>query len=365
MQRYLAYFRKFDVLLFIIVMIIVSFGLAALYSIALSKDIPDFTNFKKQIIFIVIGILLMFIFSLVDYRFWKSYAKYGYMASCLLLVAVLVFGQTIRGTQGWFVFAGFQFQPVEIVKMFLIIMLAYYFSSVSRPLYQTKHVLVSLCFMGMLFALTILQPDLGSAMMLAIIWLGMIFMIGLKRWQWGVLAAVAVLFAIVGWYFVLEDYQKQRVLTLVHPEADVLGEGYAVAQSIIAIGSGKIIGTGLGFGSQSQLKFLPESHTDFIFSVISEELGFLGVGILLIFVALLLLRLIAICRNAKDDFAALFVIGVIVFLFAQIVLNVGVALGLLPVTGVTFPLVSYGGSSLLVSFILIGIVQSIVIRTQI
>ncbi len=362
MERSLALLKKFDLLLLSLTFLLVAFGLAAIYSIALSQDVPDFANFYKQLGFFGIGTFFMVVFGLIDYRFWQSAAKVLYIISFLLLLSVLIFGQTIRGVTGWFVLAGYQFQPIELIKVFLLIVLAYVFSHAERPLNKTKNILWSFFLVFALFALTVVQPDLGSAMLLLLVWFGVIVIIGLSRWQWLALIGSGVVGSLLGWFFLLRDYQKERIISLFQPNADVLGEGYAVAQSIIAIGSGRLIGSGLGFGSQSQLKFLPESHTDFIFSVIAEELGFFGATLLVVFLGFFLVRMILLAKRVKDDFALFFLIGAVVLLFSQIFLNIGVTLGMLPVTGVTLPLISYGGSSLIATFMLLGIVQSIAAR---
>lgn len=350
--------QKFDWISVLLILLIVLFGLAALYSIGLGRE--DLTFFKRHILFVGIGFFLYFLIGTVDYRVWKRYAFLLYGLAVLLLLGVLIFGETIRGTRGWFVFGGYQFQVIELVKFFLIIALAAVWNDAPRPLSQSRNLLLTLAMTGGVFILTAFQPDLGSALILLLVWFGMIAMIGLQRWQWGMLFLVVGIGSIFSWFFFLAPYQKERIVALFSlTTEETLTIGYSVRQSVIAIGSGRLIGTGLGFGSQSQLKFLPESHTDFIFAVVAEELGFVGVLFLLGSIMLFLLRMSLLSRRLEDEFAMFFVLGATLLFFFQTVLNIGVTLGLLPVTGLPFPLVSYGGSSLLVSFLILGVVQNI------
>jgi rod shape determining protein RodA len=215
--------------------------------------------------------------------------------------------------------------------------------------------------MFLLVALIMLQPDLGSAAIIGGIWFAMLFVTRTKKRYIAFILGSGLLAIIMGWLFLFAPYQKDRLLNFVHPERDPLGGGYNVTQSIIAIGSGKLFGRGLGFGSQSQLSFLPEAQTDFIFSVIGEELGFVGIIVVLTLYFLVLWRLVLIASRANDDFTAYFVVGVALLFFIQVLVNVGAAIGVLPVTGVTLPFLSYGGSSLLMNLLLIGVVESVVV----
>jgi len=209
-------------------------------------------------------------------------------------------------------------------------------------------------------SLVLFQPDLGSAIILGLIWFGIMCLVGARRLYLVGLAFVVATVAIFGWFFLLQDYQKNRVLTFVDPGSDPLGAGYNTNQAAIAIGSGKFFGRGLGFGSQSQLRFLPEAQTDFVFSVIGEELGFAGAATVLGLFGFLFWRLVRIIKYSDNDFAAVVVSGVAIVFFSQLIINVGANLGLLPVTGMTLPFVSYGGSSLIVNLLMIGMVQSLI-----
>ncbi len=362
MTKTLISLKKFDYTLVAFLIPVLGLSLTALYSIGLSKEPPDFLYLRKQILFFAIGVVLMFSAAYIDYRWSKSMVKLFYIVGLMLLLGVLLFGRTIRGTTGWFSFGLFQFQPIELVKIFLIMTLSFFYSTATRPINSSRNIIRSFLIVAPLFVLTLLQPDLGSAMMLIILWLGYLFLVGISWRQWLFLAVIGIVAAGVSWFFVLEEYQKIRILVFFDPEVDPLGRAYAIRQSIIAIGSGGWLGRGLGLGSQSQLKFLPESHTDFIFAVIAEELGFMGVMLLLIFTVLFLLRLIQISHNLKDEFAVLVIMGTVILLATQMFLNIAVTLSLMPVTGLPFPFLSSGGSSLLVSFLLLGFVQSIFAR---
>lgn len=351
--------RSFDWVLLFSAIMLVSMGLAAIYSVDLSRG-SELIYFKKQLLSAGIGLGLLFGASLVQHTFFRSYAKLFYAVTVALLVAVVTIGTNIRGTKGWFVVNGFSFQPVEAAKVGIILMLAYivyhFGRRYERPLFFFGTALVTLLVMGLIM----LQPDLGSAVIVGLIWFGVMLLVGARRTYIVGLVGVTLVFAVMSWFFLLQPYQKGRILTFLNPEADPLGRGYNSIQAIIAVGSGQITGRGLGFGSQSQLRFLPEAQTDFIFTVIGEELGMAGVGAFLILFGTVLYRLIRIVRLSNDDFGAVVVGGIAILFFSQLVINVGANLGLLPITGVTLPFVSYGGSSLIVNLFLVGVAECMV-----
>ena len=353
--------RSFDWQLFTAVILLILMGMAAVYSVDLSRGSSLF-YFKKQLLALGIGLIFLFAASISQHTLWRYLAKWWYLFSLLLMGSVLIFGQTIRGTKGWFSLAGFSFQPVEMAKIGLILMTAYIISRFGRrfdrPLFFFGTGIVTL----LLLILTMLQPDLGSAVILAAIWFGMVWAVGARRLYLVLFTAGIILLAVIGWFFFLKDYQKDRLANFVNPGRDPLGSGYNVTQSIIAVGSGKLFGRGLGFGSQSQLRFLPEAQTDFIFSVIGEEMGLAGVAAMLVLFALLFWRLLLIIQKSDDDFVAATATGILILFFAQLFTNVGANLGLLPVTGVTLPFVSYGGSSLVINLLLVGILESMMVK---
>jgi rod shape determining protein RodA len=350
-------FRGYDAILFFTALVLVCIGLAAIYSVDLSRG-EGLSFFSRQLLALGIGVGGMILLSRPHITFYEAHAKFIYVVALVLLISVLFFGTTIRGTTGWFRFLGFSFQPAEFAKLALVVFLAWRIDRQARQFQVWQFLLVMTVLAGILVGLIMLQPDLGSALVLMGIWFGMILLAGIpKRYTVGVIA-LGILVAVCSWMFLLKDYQKDRILTFVDPERDPLGSGYNVTQSIIAIGSGGIFGRGLGFGSQSQLHFLPEAQTDFIFSVIGEELGFVGVFLVLSLHGLLIFRLVLIGYRARGEFAAYVTLGIALLFLFQVCINVGAAIGLLPVTGVTLPLVSYGGSSLIANFLLLGIAES-------
>ncbi len=355
-------FRQFDWPLFLAVFALIVMGLAAIYSVALSQESADYIFVKKQLIAFVIGASACGVLLFSNYRFLRSYSVILYILGNLLLIAVLFFGATIRGTTGWFSLFGFSFQPVEFVKIVLIICLARYFSERARRRVGLREICESGLLAGLPTLLVLLQPDLGSALVLVSLWGATLLLAGIRKRHLIILGVGIVAVSILAWSFLFADFQKARIISFINPDSDPLGQGYNVTQAIIAVGSGQWFGTGLGFGSQSQLKFLPESQTDFIFAVIAEELGFLGVVLVLAAFTLLFVRILRLAKIATDDFTSYLLLGIgAVFLF-QFVVNVGMNLGLLPVTGIALPFVSYGGSSLLAALVMIGIVESISLR---
>lgn len=359
--RFLSPLKKLDWLLLVLAFLLAAFGLTALYSVGLSVG-GSVLNFQKQIVFLAVGLFFLLMAVFFDYRLVKSWSWPIYFLAVALLAAVLFFGQTIRGTTGWFNLGWFNLQPVEIAKLALIIFLARYFSSRGRETFELRHVLLTGLAAGFFVFLTLLQPDLGSALVLLFLWLGLLLALGVKRSYLLMIVLLICLLVVAAWFGFLADYQKDRLITFFKPSADPLGVGYNVKQSIIAIGSGRLWGQGLSFGSQSQLKFLPESQTDFIFAVIAEELGLLGVVLVLLFWAVLFYRLIRAIGRSCDDFGAILIMGVIILLAIQVFVNIGANLGLMPITGISLPLMSYGGSGLIVFLVMFGLAESVIIR---
>ncbi len=365
-KRFLGVIKNFDWILFGATILLIAFGLAAIYSITISFDQPNWLNFQKQIIFALAGIILIFLMSLVDYRLWRDFSYWLYGLVVLLLVGVLFFGATVSGTTGWFSFLGINFQPVELAKVVLIIFLAWFFSIRGLEIRQAKNFLISALATSLLFLLIMFQPDFGSAIILVLLWLAMLFFSKVNKKHLLVTGLGFIVFAIIAWFFIFQPYQKDRIFSFFNPQADPYNRGYHVRQAMTAVGAGQIFGRGLGFGSQSQLKFIPASETDFIFAVIAEELGFLGVGLILFFWGVIFYRLIRAARSiaAKDDFAAFFILGVSALFFIQIIINIGMNIGIVPVTGISLPFLSYGGSFLVISLILIGMVESMIVKNQ-
>lgn len=354
-------FRFHDWFLSAVAFLLVAVGFAAIYSVDLSRGSSDkLVYFPRQFIAFLLGMVFLFIGGSVHRSLYQALVRPLSFVAGILLVAVLFFGETIRGTTGWFVLGSLgSFQPAEFAKVALILSFGALLLRIGRR-FDSFQFLFASGILSLFFAgLILLQPDLGSAAIMMGLWIGML-LAATKQKRYVLLAVAGLAVAmLVGWFFLFQPYQRERFLTFLQPERDPLGAGYNVTQSIIAVGAGRIFGRGLGFGSQSQLRFLPEAQTDFIFSVIAEELGFMGAFFVLVLYALLLYRLLTLARRCQDDFSAYTVVGVAWLFFIHIILNIGATIGLLPITGVTLPFLSYGGSSLLINFFLLGIVQSV------
>ncbi|MDA3815162.1 MAG: rod shape-determining protein RodA [Patescibacteria group bacterium] len=334
-------------------------GLVAIYSLSIGQEGEGLNNFEKQVIFLFIGLVLFIFFSFLDYRIWKTYAGILYLFGNILLVAVLLWGNTIRGTSGWFTFGSFNFQPVEIMKIFMIIFLAKFFAKKTSMGIGWKEFLASFVYLIIPVFFVMLQPDLGSATVMVIIWLGMLFLSGVDKKVFSTIIISGIIVSLIGWGFFLKDYQKDRIEILLNPQADPLGSGYNIIQSMVAVGSGGLMGKGLGHGSQSQLNFLPERHTDFIYAAIAEESGFIGVFLLLAILGLLFYRFKKTADQSRDDFGQLLVGGILIMFFFHTLVNIGMNLGIMPVAGLSLPFISYGGSFLIISMLAFGIIQSV------
>ncbi len=334
-------------------------GLITIYSCSIGTESGSVNIFHKQFIFLGIGIALFLFFSFYDYRTWRKYSNLLYFVSVGLLLAVFLFGSNIRGTSGWFRLGFFNFQPVELVKIFSIIFLASYFVKIGHLKIGFKGFLGSFLIMALPIFLTLKQPDLGSASVLIVIWLGMALLAGVNKKYLLGLFLIALIGLFLSWGVLLKDYQKERIQTFMNPERDPLGSGYNVIQSMIAIGSGGITGKGIGNGSQSQLNFLPERHTDFVFASINEEFGLIGSFLTIGFYWILFYRLFCIVKEARDRFGQLVVGGVSIMFFYQVTVNIGMNIGIVPVTGISLPFLSYGGSFLLVVMIGFGLCQNV------
>ncbi len=359
----LALLRKGDVLLMIAAVVLIAFGFSAIFSVELSRGVDD-VFLQKQAIALSIGIVACVIVAAMNYHALRHYARGLYAVGVLMLCLVFVLGRTLNGSTGWFVLGGFAFQPVEVMKVAVMIILALYFSERAKRRFGWKDFFVSGGLVALPVVLLMFQPDLGGAALLVGTWVVMMVFAGIRPTQVGVLCAGTILVVIIGWFFVFKPHQKDRILTFFDPSLDPLVTGYNVIQAKIAIGSGGLWGRGLGDGSQSQLRFLPQSQTDFVFAVIAEELGFIGVLLLFLAFIMLLRRMLVLSRMARDTFGAYLCIGTFSLLLVEITVHIGANLSLMPATGVALPFVSYGGSSLLLSLVLLGVVQSVAVRLR-
>lgn len=348
--------KKADYFLFLAMILILVFGLTVILS-------TNREAFGRQIIFALTGLIIYIGVSLFDYRLLKLASVGPYLGVLGLLGLVLISGVATRGAVRWLEFGKRQFQPSEFSKVVLILTLASFLRSRIGPRLSFKTFLTSLGLTVVPVVLVYFQPDLGTAIILLTIWLGITIAAGLKPTYLFLLASASLTLLVPLWS-VLKDYQRQRIISFLNPALDPLGGGYHILQSMIAVGSGQIWGRGFGRGTQSHLKFLPEYYTDFIFASLSEEWGFVGSLLLLLFFAVLLARILMVAREARDDFGSLIAIGVFSFLLPQVLINVGMNLGIMPITGIPLPLVSYGGSSLWVTMVALGLVQSVAMRRK-
>ena len=323
----------------------------------------SFTNDSSfalhQTIWIALSVAVFFGFSSIDLRFlrrtWVSVALFS--ASSLFLIALFAIGKVSHGAASWFSFGAFSFQPADFAKLALIIILAKYFSRRHIEIANIRHILVSGFYSFVLFILVLMNPDLGSAMIIGFIWLGMVMVSGISKKHLLAMFAIAAIAFIFLWSFGFKEYQKDRIRNFINPLSDIHGAGYNAYQSTIAVGSGGLWGKGVGYGTQSRLKFLPEYQTDFIFAAFAEEWGFVGVLILFSLYGVIIWRIIENAKHGATNFEILFGAGVAVFFIVHISVNVGMNMHLLPVTGTPLPFMSYGGTHIMIEFASLGLLM--------
>jgi len=346
---------------------IMLFGLAALYSASFENVRVPQSIFYNQLYCVLAGLVIMYVLGRIDYRKFYDGAYLFYLLNIILLVLVLSGGRYALGAKRWLVLGGVSFQPSELMKLSLILILGRYFSN-RRPnlsfgfFSQSQVVIRDLVIPFLITAVPMFliyeQPDLGTALLLFGIFFIMLFVTSLEyRYLMGFSAGCLAMVPI-GWQF-LKDYQKDRLLVFMNPNIDPLGAGYTIIQSKIAIGSGQIFGKGWLAGTQNHLNFLPERHTDFIFSVIGEEWGLLGALVLVALYFLLIIDSLKIATQVKDKFGLYVAIGIVSILTLQVVINIGMVMGLFPIVGLTLPFVSYGRSSLLIFILMMGFLLSL------
>jgi rod shape determining protein RodA len=315
---------------------------------------------SKQVLWLIVSFGLMLTFASLDLHFLKQskVVVLLYVLGLVLLGGLIFAGSTINGSTSWYSFGSFSFQPSDLMKLFLILILAKYLARRHVEIRSMKHLFVTTLYFLVPFLLIFAQPDFGSAMMLLAIWFGMILVSGISRKHILAFLGMALVVGVVLWFGVFKDYQKARIATFLNPLSDVRGTGYNAYQSVIAVGSGQLLGKGVGYGTQSRLDFLPEHQTDFIFASVSEEWGFVGSTIIVIFLFAVIIRILYLASHMQSNFELLFSVGVALYFLAHTLVNIGMNIGLLPVTGITLPFLSYGGSHLLIEFIALGIVMS-------
>ncbi|MBR3722020.1 MAG: rod shape-determining protein RodA [Selenomonadaceae bacterium] len=318
---------------------------------------------ERQGVFVILDIMLVIFFLNFDYKSLSAYGKKLYIFNLIMLLSVMFFGHSALGAQRWISIGPINLQPSEFSKLIMIISLASMLEERVGELNTLSELLPVALYIGVPFILVLKQPDLGTSLVFIAIFFGMVFVSGIRlRILFGIFAAGLLMMPIM-WHF-LKDYQKLRLMVFLDPNVDPLGSGYHIIQSKIAIGSGMLMGKGLFEGTQSQLNFLPENHTDFIFAVVGEELGFIGAAVLLILYLIVLWRGILIARDASDIFGRLLAIGVTSMFAFHILVNVGMTTGIMPVTGIPLPFMSYGVSSLTTNLLAIALLLNIKLREQ-
>jgi rod shape determining protein RodA len=346
---------KIDWVLFLSTLPLLAAGLVTMHSFT-----GDSSFALHQFVWIVVSVAVFFAVSAADVRFLRlsSVSAVLFVGSIAILSALFLVGKVSHGAANWFDFGAFSFQPSDFAKLALVIILAKYFSRRHIEIANIRHIIVSGVYAFVFFFLVLLHPDLGSAIIMFLIWLGMVLVSGLsKKHLFALIALVIVGFSLL-WFFGFRDYQKERIVNFIHPLSDIQGTGYNAYQSEIAVGSGGLFGKGVGYGTQSRLKFLPEYQTDFIFAAFSEEWGFAGIFIFFTLYGILLWRIIVNASRGATNFEILYGAGVAIFFIVHLLVNVGMNIHLLPVTGTPLPFMSYGGTHIMTEFLALGVLMA-------
>ena len=354
--------KNFDIGIVLLMVAIILYGLAVVYS-ASRGGAAGASYVHRQLMWAIAGVAAFALAASVDHKTYPRLSGWIYVINLLLLAAVLVIGHEHKGAQRWLGFGGLTIQPSEFAKVALIVTLAVFLVRHRSRLHEPKVFALSFAHVALPMLLIFKQPDLGTALVLTAIWFGMTFVAGARPGHLAAFVLAVAVVGFIGWHFgVLEDYQKARLTSFINPEVDPTGSGYHVLQARIAVGSGRVTGRGWLHGTQGQLGFIPERHTDFIFTVVAEEFGFVGAAALLIMYFLLLWKGMVIMSETEDAVGRLVAAGVVVMFLFHIVVNVGMTLGIMPVTGVPLPLFSYGGSSLLANMMALGLLIGVGLR---
>lgn len=349
---------RFDWTLILSTLVATGLGLLMLYS---ATHLQGGALFWRQLAWLAVGLTAMLVVVLVDYRFWAGLALPAYVGCCLVLVYVLFTARSISGARSWLELGAFNFQPAEMAKLATVLMLARYVEEKKGFGLSSMSLMTLAGITGIPVALIMAQNDLGSCLTFVPLLFVVIVLSGI-RWKALMVMGLVGLLLIPATFFLLKPYQQERVRTFMDPMSDPQGAGWQVLQSRIAVGSGGLWGKGLFGGWQGQLSFLPESHTDFILSVLAEELGFAGAACALIVYFVILSRIVAAARSSRDRLGAYIAMGVAAIIGSQVLINIGVILGLMPTTGITLPLMSYGGSSLVSTLVALGLVLNVRMR---
>ncbi len=354
-ERWRNFWQSFDWLMFGAAVLLTTLGLMTMYSFQ-----GDNHYFEKQLIWLGVAIAAFFVAMIPDYRFLRvgNSTFYIFLASIFLLLLIPIFGSETLGATQRLHFAFFAFQPSDLARLVLVIVLAKYFAKRHEQIGSLRHIFASGIYAAIYFVLLYLQPDLGTAIIVFFIWLCMVLVAGIRVKHFLSFGAICLVAAVLAWNFGLADYQKTRIYTFLDPLSDIQGDGYNAYQSIVAVGSGQLLGKGVGYGTQSKLLYLPYPETDFIFAAFAEEWGLVGSFTLFGIFLVLIWRLLRHAVLAASNFETLFIAGVAILLITQFIIHVGINIGVLPVTGTTIPFLSYGGSHLVMEFFALGMVMA-------
>lgn len=360
------FWKNFDWPLFGVMILLITIGLLVIYATSFkATKLVSLTDLWHQLAFAAVGFGAFGFMARVDYRTWFKLTPWLYGVTLLMLIIVLLTSRAVLGAQRWIDFGFFQFQPSELTKLVLIIVLAKFFADHYDEMHRVKYLGISLLILIVPTALVMRQPDLGTALVLVAIWLGMVCISRVRKLHLLMLTGVAVA-ALPFILNHLKTYQRDRLTVFLNPHMDPLGAGHNVIQSTITVGSGQVFGRGLAAGSQSQLNFLPSlaQHTDFIFAVLNEKMGFVGGTLLIVLFGVLLYRGIRIAYLAGDRFGMFLAVGVTAMILFHVFINAGMNMGIAPVTGIPLPFVSYGGTALMIGMASLGMLQSIAVRRK-
>ncbi|MFA5880695.1 MAG: rod shape-determining protein RodA [Eubacteriales bacterium] len=368
--------KNFDFTLLVTTLLIIIFGLIILSSAThatMTRGDDQFAYVKKQAISFLLGLIAIGVILKIDYNAFVKYSKFIYVVNIALLIAVMFIGSTHKGAQSWIPIGSFSLQPSEFAKIFMVITFAVYLANREGKLDRFRDLFPTFIFFGIPMGLIILQPDLGTALVFIGIYFGMLFVAGARPRNVLILILIGaiiiggVLTAQIsfGLDFPLKQYQLDRLTIFWDPYKDSRGTGYHVIQSLISLGSGGLWGKGLYQGTQTRLNFLPEQKNDFIFSVVGEEFGFAGALALLILFYIFVFRGIRIAMRSKDMLGTLLATGIVSMIVFHLLVNIGMAAGIMPITGIPLPFFSYGGSSMLANLIGVGILLNVYVRRQV
>ena len=359
-------FKNFDFILIGAIIILCIFSIAMIDStIAGNFDLLDQNITLKQIIFLIMSLVLVIGVTLLDYHMWVMIARLLYIFLFFFLGYVFIAGDSSFGSQRWINLGFISIQPSELAKITIVVVLADFFSRTKNKVNDFRYMALSLVIVAGLMGFIYLQPDLSTSLVLLVIWFALLWSTGLSWKNLSILFISGIVLSVIAFQFFLQDYQKQRIFDFSTPDPDArYGAQYNIEQAIITLGNGGLLGRGYGQGSQIQLRFMKVRHTDFIFSAIGEEFGFIGNIFVIIMLAIILWRILRTAARAHDTFGALICLGVASVIFFHTLINIGMNLQLMPVTGLPLPFVSYGGSSLLSMMLGIGLVESVAVRTN-